>query len=287
MDYFVDFLYNFYTYTKEILPYFLVALLVVSLLEAYTSLSWLKKLTSKEKVAPIYTGILGGLLPLCSCSMIPVANLINSNSKSYAPVVSFLIVAPVISPVTLILTYGLFGLKMTLFRLFATFTFALIMAYLVGYLFKKPKSLPMFSTEKEKSSGKPRIFLSTFRKEALSVGKYLIMGIVVASAIKTFIPPSLVSPFAGTPFSYPLLSLVAVPIYVCSGEEVPIAKALTQIGLTQGNALTFMLGGTGTCLPTLFAVLKFLPKGLVVLYLTGWFIFSSISGLVYDIILYN
>ena len=26
-------------------------------------------------------------------------------------------------------------------------------------------------------------------------------------------------------FSYPLISFMSVPIYVCSGEEVPIAKA--------------------------------------------------------------
>ncbi|RMH00420.1 MAG: permease, partial [Aquificota bacterium] len=118
MDYVIDFFSNFYTYTKEILPYFFLALLVTSLLEAYTNLSWLKKLTSKDKSAPLYTALLAGLLPLCSCSMVPVANLINSNSRSYAPVVSFLIVAPVISPITLILTYGVFGLDMTLFRLF-------------------------------------------------------------------------------------------------------------------------------------------------------------------------
>ncbi len=285
MDYVIDFFSNFYTYTKEILPYFFLALLVTSLLEAYTNLSWLKKLTSKDKSAPLYTALLAGLLPLCSCSMVPVANLINSNSRSYAPVVSFLIVAPVISPITLILTYGVFGLDMTLFRLFITLAFALGVAYLVGYLFKKPRSLPMFSGEERKNKSKLQTFLSSFKREGLSIGKYLLMGILVASAIKTFVPPSLISPFAGTPLSYPLLSLVSVPVYVCSGEEVPIAKALTQIGLTQGNALTFMLGSTGICLPTVFAVLRFLPRGLVLFYLAGWFIFSSISGLLYDIIL--
>ena len=72
--------------------------------------------------------------------MLPVANLINSMSKSYAPVLSFLIIAPVISPVTLLLTYGYFGLSMTLVRLIGTFIFAISFAYLVSFFFTKPKN---------------------------------------------------------------------------------------------------------------------------------------------------
>jgi len=78
MNLLTNFLKTFYDYTVDIIPYFLIALVITSLLQSFTKLSWLKAILKKEKVAPIYTGILGGLLPLCSCSMLPVANLINS-----------------------------------------------------------------------------------------------------------------------------------------------------------------------------------------------------------------
>ncbi|HCO39724.1 MAG TPA: permease [Aquificaceae bacterium] len=265
MNLLTNFLKTFYDYTVDIIPYFLIALVITSLLQSFTKLSWLKAILKKEKVAPIYTGILGGLLPLCSCSMLPVANLINSMSKSYAPVLSFLIIAPVISPVTLLLTYGYFGLSMTLVRLIGTFIFAISFAYLVSFFFTKPKTLPIMMGGDGKSKNS-KLFFYILKDNLFGIGKYLFLGIFIASLIKVLVPASLIKPIAGSIFSYLLISFVSVPIYVCSGEEVPIAKALTEVGFTWGNALTFMLGGTGICMPTILAVMKFLPKALVFAY---------------------
>ncbi|MGK0690409.1 MAG: permease [Aquificaceae bacterium] len=286
MNLLTNFLKTFYDYTVDIIPYFLIALVITSLLQSFTKLSWLKAILKKEKVAPIYTGILGGLLPLCSCSMLPVANLINSMSKSYAPVLSFLIIAPVISPVTLLLTYGYFGLSMTLVRLIGTFIFAISFAYLVSFFFTKPKTLPIMMGGDGKSKNS-KLFFYILKDNLFGIGKYLFLGIFIASLIKVLVPASLIKPIAGSLFSYPLISFMSVPIYVCSGEEVPIAKALKEVGFTWGNALTFMLGGTGICMPTILAVMKFLPKALVFAYVVFWLIFSMVMGILYDIIFWS
>lgn len=282
MDILKKFTFSVYDYTLEILPFFLLAVLITSLLQGFTSLSWLKTFLKRRRTAPVYTGILGGLLPLCSCSMLPVANLINSMSRGYAPVLSFLVVAPVVSPVTLLLTYGYFGLPMTMLRLFGTFFFALLFAYIADLFFKKPSGLPLVLGGAKSSGWKS--FGTYFKDNLFGIGKYLLLGIVIASAIKTIVPPNLIKPIADSFFSYPLLSLVSVPIYVCSGEEVPIAKALVDIGFTWGGALTFMLGGTGICMPTVLATLKFLPKGLVLAYVFFWLFFSMSMGILYDIL---
>lgn len=286
MNLLTNFLKTFYDYTVDIIPYFLIALVITSLLQSFTKLSWLKAILKKEKVAPIYTGILGGLLPLCSCSMLPVANLINSMSKSYASVLSFLIIAPVISPVTLLLTYGYFGLSMTLVRLIGTFIFALSFAYLMNFFFAKPKTLPIMMGGDGQSKNS-KLFFYILKDNLFGIGKYLFLGIFIASLIKVLVPASLIKPIAGSLFSYPLISFMSVPIYVCSGEEVPIAKALKEVGFTWGNALTFMLGGTGICMPTILAVMKFLPKALVFAYVVFWLIFSMVMGILYDIIFWS
>lgn len=286
MNLLTNFLKTFYDYTVDIIPYFLIALVITSLLQSFTKLSWLKAILKKEKVAPVYTGILGGLLPLCSCSMLPVANLINSMSKSYAPVLSFLIIAPVISPVTLLLTYGYFGLSMTLVRLIGTFIFALSFAYLMNFFFAKPKTLPIMMGGDGQSKNS-KLFFYILKDNLFGIGKYLFLGIFIASLIKVFVPASLIKPIAGSIFSYLLISFMSVPIYVCSGEEVPIAKALTEVGFTWGNALTFMLGGTGICMPTILAVMRFLPKALVLAYVIFWILFSMTMGFLYDIIFWR
>jgi len=279
------FFLSLYDYTLDILPFFLIAVLITSLLQGFTKLSWLRVFLKNKRIAPIYTGFLGGLLPLCSCSMLPVANLINSMSRSYAPVLSFLIVAPVVSPITLILTYGYFGLLMTALRLFGTLGFALLFAYTADLFFKKPSSLPLSFGGASQSGWK--YFGTYFKDNFFGIGKYLLLGIVIASFIKTLIPPELIRPIAGSFLSYPLVSFTSIPIYVCSGEEVPIAKALRDIGFSSGASLTFMLGGTGICMPTIIATLKFLPKGLVVAYVIFWVIFSITMGVVHDIFLWK
>ncbi|RMH80718.1 MAG: permease [Acidobacteria bacterium] len=273
---------SFYEYSVEILPFFILAVFITSLLQAYTSLSWFTKLLKNPYIAPMNTAFLAGLLPLCSCSMLPVANFINSLSRSYAPVVSFLMVAPVISPINLILTYGFFGLPMTLFRLLGTFLFALLLALLAELLFKKPKGLPFAIGGAKHRRNRWADFKKAIKDQLLGVGRYLLIGIFIASLVKTFVPPGLIAPLSGTPLSYPFISLVAIPMYVCSGEEVPVARALSEIGFTGGNSLTFMLASTGICLPTVFATFKFLPKNLVLLYLLAWFVFSTFIGFLYD-----
>ncbi|MCS7277416.1 MAG: permease [Aquificaceae bacterium] len=284
MELFRSFFNAFYGYLVDILPYFLLAVLVTSILQGFTKLKWLRFFLKRERTAPIYTSLLGGLLPLCSCSMLPVANLINSMSKSYAPVLSFLVVAPVVSPVMLLLTYGYFGLPMTLFRLLGTFLFALIFAYTVSPYFKKPKVIPLLMGS---SGGSGHGFFLYLKENLLGIGKYLLLGIVIASVIKTLLPPNLIASVAGSFLSYPFLSVVSVPVYVCSGEEVPIARALRDVGFTGGNALTFMLGGTGICLPTIVATMKFLPKGLVIAYVIFWLFFSTLMGFIYDAIIWK
>jgi Predicted permeases len=215
--------------------------------------------------------------------MLPFANFINSYSKGYGPVLAFLITAPTLSPVILLLTYGLFGLDVSIYRFLGSLAYALLVAYAVGYFFKKPPTLQMKIID---SSSKRSAFLEGLR-EQLPVVKYLLIGIAIASLIKTFTPAWLTASLSKTPLAYPLISLVAVPIYVCSGEDVVLGRAMVDVGFTTGQAITFMLGSSGVCLPTIFAVFSFLPKKVVLAYSAGWFIFSILTGLIYDKLFYE
>ncbi|MFN3813050.1 MAG: permease [Aquificaceae bacterium] len=283
MEYIRVFLNTFYDYTVEIVPYFVLAALITSLIQTYVSLSWLRKALKNEKTAPIFTGFLGGLLPVCSCSMIPVAHLINNFSKTYAPVLAFLVVAPVVSPVTVTLTFAFFGFEITLFRVFGVFLFAMLLAYVASTFYKKERPMPLLG-EFNSAGTKGKIFLRSFKFTLSSTGRYLLLGMFIAALIKAILPQGVVNYVAGTSLSYPLIALVSVPIYVCSGEDVPIAKALLQVGFTHGNALTFMLGGSGICVPTILATMSFLPKRIVFLYAVSWFFMSWLAGLLFDLI---
>jgi Predicted permeases len=279
----MEFFKNFYSYLVEIVPLFVLAVFVSAFLKAMVKPSLFLKFLSKRRSAPIFTALLGAVSPMCSCSMLPFANFINSYSKGYGPVLAFLITAPTLSPVILLLTYGLFGLDVSMYRLVGSLAYALLVAYAVGYFFKKPPTLQMKMKE---DSSKRSAFLEGLR-EQLPVVKYLLIGIAIASLIKTFTPTWLTASLSKTPLAYPLISLVAVPIYVCSGEDVVLGRAMVDVGFTTGQAITFMLGSSGVCLPTIFALFSFLPRKVVFAYSAGWFIFSILTGLIYDTLFYR
>jgi len=279
----MEFFKNFYSYLVEIVPFFVLAVFVSAFLKATVKPSLFQRFLSKRHSAPIFTALLGAVAPMCSCSMLPFANFINSYSKDYGPVLAFLITAPTLSPVILLLTYGLFGLDVSIYRFLGSLAYALLVAYAVGYFFKKPPTLQMKIID---SSSKRSAFLEGLR-EQLPVVKYLLIGIAIASLIKTFTPAWLTATLSKTPLAYPLISLVAVPIYVCSGEDVVLGKAMVDVGFTTGQAITFMLGSSGVCLPTIFALFSFLPRKVVFAYSAGWFMFSILTGLVYDTLFYK
>ena len=279
----MEFFKNFYSYLVEIVPFFVLAMFVSAFLKAMVKPSFFLKFLSKRRSAPIFTALLGAVSPMCSCSMLPFANFINSYSKGYGPVLAFLITAPTLSPVILLLTYGLFGLDVSIYRLVFSLAYALLVAFAVEYFFKKPPTLQMKIRD---SSSKRSAFLEGLR-EQLPVVKYLLIGIAIASLIKTFTPTWLTASLSKTPLAYPLISLVAVPIYVCSGEDVVLGKAMLDVGFTTGQAIAFMLGSSGVCLPTIFALFSFLPRKVVFAYSAGWFIFSILTGLIYDTLFYK
>jgi uncharacterized membrane protein YraQ (UPF0718 family) len=279
----MEFFKNFYSYLVEIVPFFVLSMFVSAFLKAMVKPSLFLRFLSKRHSAPIFTALLGAVSPMCSCSMLPFANFINSYSKGYGPVLAFLITAPTLSPVILLLTYGLFGLDVSMYRFLGSLAYALLVAFAVEYFFKKPPTLQMKIRD---SSSKRSAFLEGLR-EQLPVVKYLLVGIAIASLIKTFTPTWLTASLSKTPLVYPLISLVAVPIYVCSGEDVVLGRAMVDVGFTTGQAITFMLGSSGVCLPTIFALFSFLPKKVVFAYSAGWFIFSILTGLIYDTLFYK
>ncbi|WP_457626539.1 permease [Persephonella sp.] len=274
---------KFIDYSLDVFPYFLIASVIGALIQSYISFSFIRRFINKRFFSPLITAVFGSSVPVCSCSMIPVAQTINSFSKSYAPALSFLIAAPVLSPVILFLMVGMFGWKLTLFRFAVVMIIALSVSYIVDVFFKKTPAIPVFSSGKKPKS-KWEVFKDSFQDIFINTGKYVLFGLFIAAVVSAIIPSEYVASFSGFPLSYLFISILSIPVYVCSGEEIPIAKSFVDLGLGYGQALTFMLSSAGICIPTITATLKIFPKSIVVIYVFSWFSGSILSGIIYDLL---
>nr|WP_097000497.1 permease [Persephonella hydrogeniphila] len=192
---------KFIDYSLDVLPYFFLASVIGALIQSYMNFSFIKRFINRRFLSPVITAVFGSSVPVCSCSMIPVAQTINSFSRSYAPALSFLIAAPVLSPVVLFIMVGMFGWELTLFRFGVVLIIALSVSYLVDIFFKKPPSLPLFSsTGGEKS--RLDIFRESFKDIFINTGKYVLIGLVIAAIVSALVPSDYVASFSNFPLLF-------------------------------------------------------------------------------------
>ena len=59
------------------------------------------------------------------------------------------------------------------------------------------------------------------------IGKWLVVGLILAGLITAFVPDDFFLRFAGTPIVSMLVVLaISIPMYVCATGSIPIAVAL-------------------------------------------------------------
>ncbi len=118
------------------------------------------------------------------------------------------------------------------------------------------------------------------------IGKWLVVGLVIAGLITIFVPDSLFAMFKDNTFMSMLLVLcISIPMYLCATGSIPIAVALMLKGLTPGAALVLLMAGPASNAASILVINKVLGKKSLVLYLFS-IIFGAIAfGYVIDYLL--
>ena len=289
------FLNEFVQLTITVLPYFLIGVGSGAFIEAYVKTDTLIKYLNKGLGSVVNGSILGAILPGCACATIPMAEGLKSKGSNLGTVASFIMSSPLLAPQTLILTYGLLGLKFTLGRLVFALTGAITFGFICNWL--QNKKVSGFQLDQHKrgctsdkcgcdEESEKVTFLSSFWNITKELGKYFLIGMVIASLLSTLIPEEAIPKYIGSSgfLAFFLALIIGIPLYVCEGEEIPITLSLITLGLGEGPAMTFLLGSVGTCIPTFIMAQKVIGKRPMALYIGYWFVFALGSGLLFGII---
>jgi len=282
-----DFLNLVIDYSLAIMPAFIIALLISSILaEVLPETFFEKVLSSTGIIFIILSSIVGALIPLCTCGMIPLAYKLQKKGASWLLIISFLTSGNASSITALIMTLVL-GLKITFYRfLFAVF-FGIIVSYIFVLFFKpmgKTKNNLPVETLHPMSLQK-KIF-QEFIGLLISFGPWILAAIFIASVIALFLKVEDVTNFAGVKniLSPLFLSLSGFPFYFCGGSDVPISKALLSKGASLGSVLSFMTASPGVNLTSFLVYQKWLGLKDSIIYLLISFLIASLMGLVVNFI---
>ena len=89
----------------------------------------------------LYSTLIGTILPICCLGALPVAVSLRKKGARLGPVLAFLVATPATSISALLVTYGLLGLKFTIFIFFAVIAMGLVMGLVGNMVSAKAKAL--------------------------------------------------------------------------------------------------------------------------------------------------
>lgn len=207
----------------------------------------------------------GFLLDLCNHGILMVGAKLYDRGASIGQVMAFLIASPWNSFSLTLILFALIGLSWTL----AFIALSMLIAIVVGLAFNalvkhkvlmdNPAAIDLpadfhFFSEAKKSLSTVRVspsyiwdLIVTGIKESRMVLRWLLFGVLLASLIRTFLPPDQFGTFFGPTLLGLGLTLVAATIIeVCSEGSTPIAADLLTRASAPGNSFAFLMTGVAT-----------------------------------------
>lgn len=283
----MEFVDNFILLFTESAPYLLLGLLLAGIIRMLVPDSWITKFLG-EKSSVVTAAVIGTPIPLCSCSVIPTAIGIRRAGASKASTASFMVATPETGVDSIGVTLALMGPVMAIARPIS----AILSAITAGSLVRLwDTETPPIQEEAVKSccGGKKKQELGFKEKLKSAVfygyGKllsdfmgWLLIGLVFAALIQTFIPPTLLSEYGNGIFAMLIAVLISIPMYICATASTPIAAGLMLSGVSPGAALVFMLTGPATNIATLMVVKNELGIKSLIGYLTGVILTALVMG---------
>ena len=223
----------------------------------------------------VMAALLGIVTPFCSCSAIPLFLGFVEAGVPLGVTFSFLVAAPMINEVAVILLFGLFGFKVAFIYIGTGLVIAIIAGWIIGKL--KLEHLVeswvynikagVSDDPENKISWNDRI-QSGYDAIIEIVGKvwiYIVIGIAVGAAVHGYVPEKFMAQLMGqsTWYSVPLSILIGVPLYSNAAGIIPIVSVLIEKGVPLGTALAFMMSVIGLSLPEMIILKKVLKLPLI------------------------
>ena len=273
-------------------PYILLGFFLAGIMHTFVPAALYHKYLGRKSFRSVLNAaILGIPIPLCSCGVIPTAMSLKKEGASKGATVSFLIATPQTGVDSIIATYSLMGLPFALLRPLAALFTSLFGGQMVN-MFDKDKEenavKPATPVAKKSSFGAKvvEVFRYAYIEMMQDIGRWLIVGLVVAGLITVFVPQSFFALFSDNSLLSMLIVLVfAIPMYLCATGSIPIAVALMLKGLSPGTALVLLMAGPAVNAASMLVVGKVLGKKTLLIYILSIILGSVLFGLGIDYLL--
>ena len=271
---------HFFLYdTPKVLLLLTGIVFVMGIVHTYVSPERTRALLSGKRlgVGNVLAASLGIVTPFCSCSAVPLFIGFLSAGVPLGVTFSFLIAAPMVNEVALVLLFGMFGWKVAGLYLVMGLSVAIASGLVIGklsmeqYLEDWVRAIQAGSGAEfaaERLSWAERIDSAVAQVKDI-VGKvwpYILAGIALGAGIHGYVPEDFMASIMGKDapwWSVPAAVVIGVPMYSNAAGIIPVVEALIGKGAALGTVLAFMMSVIALSLPEMIILRKVLKLPLI------------------------
>ena len=239
----------------------------------------------RESLGNVLAACLGIVTPFCSCSAVPLFIGFVSAGVPLGVTFSFLISAPMVNEVALVLLYGMFGWKVAAIYLGTGLMVAMVAGWVIGKLgmeghiedwVREIRAAEATGLPEERLTwaGRVRYGLEAVKDIVGKVWPYVIAGIAVGAAIHGYVPENFMASLMGKDawWAVPVSVLIGIPMYSNAAGIIPVVQALMEKGADLGTVLAFMMSVIALSFPEMVILRKVLKPRLIA-------VFAGVVGL--------
>jgi hypothetical protein len=291
---------------EQMALYLLFGFLIAGVLSQVLKPELLTRHLSKNDAASVLkASLIGAPLPLCSCSVLPVAVSLRKAGASKGATSAFLISTPETGVDSVSVTWALLDPVMAIARPIGAVLSAIFTGGLVSFFVNKgwdrqppaaaskepPKPVEgdcCATEEHVHAEPEPTGFIQRVLRFAYvdmldDLAGLLLVGLLLSGVLAAVLPEGFFENPVTQGFGGMLLMLlVGIPIYVCAAASTPIAATMIGLGLSPGAALVFLLASPASNLASLVALSKSLGKRVTIMHVIGLALSALSMGLLVD-----
>ncbi len=225
----------------------------------------------------VLAALLGVATPFCSCSAVPLFIGFVESGIPLGVTFSFLIAAPMVNEVALVLLLGLFGWQIAVLYFISGITIAITAGMIIGLIPNVKRGVEDFvwqiSVGKGNNATEKLTWVDRFTQAGQTtreiLGKvwlYVVIGVAIGAVIHGYVPEDAMASILGKDawWSVPAAVLLGIPMYSNAAGVIPVVHALMEKGATLGPTLAFMMSVVALSLPEVIILRRVLKLRLIV-----------------------
>lgn len=233
----------------------------------------------REGVGNVLAALLGIVTPFCSCSAVPLFLGFVESGIPLGVTFSFLIAAPMINEVAVVMLLGLFGWRVAALYIATGLLIAIAAGWVIGrlrlehwvadWVYEIRMGRAQAPDEKRTWGDRVLYGWQAVRDIVGRVWPYVIAGIAVGAVIHGYVPEDFMASIMGKGawWSVPAAVLVGIPMYSNAAGIIPVVQALMEKGAALGTVLAFMMSVVALSLPEVIILKRVLKWQLIAVFL--------------------